>query len=122
MERMLLGEFLGALKAQGVPGPEHFALVCPRCKCVQSAQDLIKSGAGDDFAAVEKYLGYSCVGRWMGAGSARKEPDGLPCNWTLGGLFQLHELEVITPDGEAHPRFMPATPEQAQAHWLAQAD
>ena len=26
---------------------------------------------------------------------------------TLGGLFKIHELEVVTPDGEHHPRFMP---------------
>ena len=115
MDRMGLEEFRAALKAQGVV-PEDLALVCPRCKTVQSARDLIAAGAGEDFDAVENYLGFSCVGRWTGAGSPRKAPDGNPCNWTLGGLFALHELEVITPDGKSHPRFKPATPQQAQAH------
>ena len=44
---------------------------------------------------------------------------GKPCNWTLGGLFALHKLEVVTPDGEKHPRFELATPAEAQAHMAA---
>jgi hypothetical protein len=41
------------------------------------------------------------------------------CNWTLGGLFQMHALEVVTEDGERHPRFEVATPEEAKAHLVA---
>lgn len=115
MERMTLDEFRSALKAQGVKR-EDLALVCPMCKTVQSARDLITAGAGADFEAVEPFIGFSCVGRWTGAGSPRRKPDGQPCNWTLGGFFQLHELEVLTPDGKGSPRFKPATAEQAQAH------
>ena len=116
MQTMTVDEFLGALKAQGVNSHIHFALKCPMCGTVQSAADLIAAGAGADFDAVEKYLGYSCVGRFTGAGSPRKTRDGKPCNWTLGGLFKVHKLEVVTPDGERHPRFEPATPEEAQAN------
>lgn len=115
MIRMTVSEFHATLKSQGVPH-EDFALVCPMCGTVQSARDLIAAGAGADFDAIERYLGFSCVGRWTSAGSPRSEPDGKPCNWTLGGLFSTHKLEVITEDGEAHPRFVPATPEQAQSH------
>lgn len=115
MKTMTITEFHGALIAQGVKR-EDLALICPMCQTLQSATDLIKAGAGADFDAVEKYLGFSCVGRFTGAGSPRKEPDGKPCNWTLGGLFHTHKLEVETPDGKKHPRFEPATPEQAQAH------
>jgi hypothetical protein len=115
MKTMTLDEFQVALKAQGVSSRTQLALKCPRCGTVQSAEDLIAAGAGPDFDAVEKYLGFSCVGRFTGAGSPRKEPDGNPCNWTLGGLFPLHKLEGVTPDGEHHPRFEPATPEEAQA-------
>lgn len=111
---MTLEMFRAALKAQGVPR-EHMAFVCPMCGTVQSANDLIAAGAGNDFSEVEKYLGFSCVGRWTGAESPRKSPDGEPCNWTLGGLFSLHKLEVVTPDGNSHPHFEPATPEQAMA-------
>lgn len=97
MQTMTLDEFHAALKAQGLP-IEDVQFRCPRCKTPQSARDLIAAGAGADFDEVEKYLGYSCVGRF--------DPSQ-GCNWTLGGLFQLHELEVVTPDGAHHPRFMP---------------
>lgn len=97
MQTMTIDEFEAALKAQGVP-IEDVQFRCPRCKTSQSARDLIAAGAGADFDAVEKYLGFSCVGRF----DATKG-----CNWTLGGLFRIHELEVVTPDGKRHPRFMP---------------
>jgi hypothetical protein len=129
MTTMTLDEFKSALKAQGVPNHEHFAFKCPACSTIQSAKDLIKAGAGADFDAVEKYLGFSCVGRFTGQGSswegkgenAKKRPPGTGCNWTLGGLFQIHILEVVTPDGEKHPRFELATPEEAQAHMAKHA-
>ncbi|MFC3163101.1 VVA0879 family protein [Ciceribacter thiooxidans] len=108
-------EFHRRLNAQGVSGRQHVALRCPMCGTVQSATSLIKAGAGSDFDAVEKYLGFSCVGRFTGAGSPREKPDGEPCNWTLGGVFTLHTLEVETTDGKRHPRFEVATPEEAQA-------
>ena len=113
---MTLDEFKAALRGQGVHSIEDWAFICPRCECIQSARDYIAAGAGATFDEVERYLGFSCVGRFSGAPSARKEPDGKPCNWTLGGLFRIHRLEVVTPDGERHPRFEPATPEQAQQH------
>lgn len=116
MKTMTLAQFHATLMAQGVSAREHIALKCPMCGTVQSAADLIAAGAGANFDDVEKYLGFSCVGRFTGAGAPRKEPDGQPCNWTLGGLFTLHKLEVLTPDGERHPRFEPATPDEAQAH------
>lgn len=121
MKTMTVEEFQSALKAQGVKSHEYAALVCPMCGTVQNSKDLIAAGAGKTFDEVERFLGWSCVGRWTKAGSPRKKPDGKPCNWTLGGLFRLHNLEVVTPDGERHPRFEPATPEQAQAHVMSQA-
>lgn len=114
MRTVTLEEFRAEIKAQGLPEREDFAFKCPRCGTVQSARDLIAAGAGEDFEAVEKYMGFSCVGRWTGAGSPRKEPDGKPCNWTLGGLFQFHDLEVDDGEGGTHPMFEPATPEEAR--------
>ncbi len=83
------------------------------CKCLQTAQDLIDAGAGKDLDEVERYLGFSCVGRFTGAASPRSKPDGRPCNWTLGGLFSVHRFEVVTPDGKAHPRFELASRQEA---------
>lgn len=120
MKTMTMDEFKAAVLAQGVPH-EHIAVVCPMCGTIQSGADLIAAGAGADFDAVEKYLGFSCVGRFTGAEGPRKKPDGKPCNWTLGGLFSLHKLEVVTPDGNRHPRFELASPDEAKAHMAARA-
>ena len=110
-------EFRSALRSQGVPR-EHFAFECPSCRTVQSAHDLIAAGAGETFAEVEPYLGFSCVGRFTKDAGAGADGEGprRGCSWTLGGLFQIHELEVVTEDGEHHRRFAPATPEAAQVH------
>jgi hypothetical protein len=115
MLTMTLDEFHAACMAQA-PSSETIVMKCPMCGTLQAGRDLIDAGAGKDFDAVERYLGFSCVGRFTGATSPRKTPDGKPCNWTLGGLFSLHKLEVITPDGVRHPRFELATREEADAH------
>ncbi len=101
METMTLEEYKSAIKSQGVP-IEDVTFHCPSCKKLQSARDLIRAGAGKDLDEVEKYLAFSCVGRF---------DSSQGCDWTLGGLFQIHELEVITPDGKHHPRFMPVANE-----------
>lgn len=116
MKTMTIPEFHAALKAQGVSDRADLAMICPMCGTVQSARDLIAAGAGADFEAVERFIGFSCVGRWSDAGSPRSKPDGKPCNWTLGGFFRTHKLEVIDEEGKAHPRFEVATPEQATIH------
>ncbi|NVN02914.1 MULTISPECIES: VVA0879 family protein [Asaia] len=113
MRKITLDEFLSELKNQG-QAREDAAFVCPMCGTVQSAKSLIAAGAGNSFEEVETKLGYSCVGRWLGSPAPRKKPDGKPCNWTLGGLFRLHALEVTGPDGKDHPFFEIATIEQAE--------
>lgn len=116
MKTMNREDYIETLQAQSVPR-DHFAFRCPMCNTVQSAIDLINAEAGPDFEGVERYLAFTCVGRFTGAGSPRQEKDqGRGCNWTLGGLFQTHKLEVITEDGTHHPRFEPVTAEEAQAH------
>lgn len=117
MRTITIDEFRAELKSQGVKSHIDFAFKCPVCQTVQSARDLIKAGAGQSFDQVERYLAFSCIGRFTNAGAWKKdEPPGRGCNWTLGGLFQLHELTVTTPEGENHPRFELASPEEAQTH------
>ena len=113
MEKISLAEFRSRLKAQGVSDRKHAAFKCPLCKTVQSMQSFICSG--QDESQAEKYIGFSCIGRLTGAGSPRKVPDGKPCNWSLGGLLRLHELEVTDDDGAVHPHFEIASPEEAKA-------
>jgi len=116
MKKMTHAEFMDELRAQGVER-DHMAVVCPMCGTVQSPTSLIRAGAGADFEAVGRYVGFSCVGRWREPRLSPAEAKALgePCNWTLGGLLQTHTMEVVTDDGRSHPHFEPATPEQAQA-------
>lgn len=115
-ERIDVAEFHRRLKAQGVSNSNHFALVCPICGTAQSMASLVAAGATPDQA--ERQIGFSCEGRLTGAGPWSEKPKRRKvrgCDWSLGGLFRVHKLEVLTEDGEANPRFEVATPEQAQA-------
>jgi hypothetical protein len=114
MPEITVDQFHEQMRAQGVPR-KHIAFICPICGTVQSMASLIIAGAGSTEDEVEKYVGFSCVGRWTNAGPHRKgAAAGKGCDWTLGGLLQLHKLIVITPDGEKHPHFVPASPDQAR--------
>lgn len=113
---MTVEEFHAALRAQGVPR-DDLAFKCPICGTIQSAKDLIRAGAGKDFEGVGKFLGFSCVGRFTNAGPHQEgRAPGTGCDWTLGGLFQLHKVEVVDTDGERCPHFEVVTPEEAKAH------
>lgn len=112
-ETISIDEFRARLKAQAVSSRTHAALKCPMCATVQSLQSFIC--AGTDPEQAEKFIGFSCVGRVTGAPGPRKEPDGEPCNWTLGGLLRMHDLEVVDEEGKNHPHFVVASPEEAQA-------
>ncbi len=68
--------------------------LCPSCKTVQSGEDFFATGMVKD--EVLQYLAYSCIGRFSRSKG---------CDWTLGGLFHIHDLEVIDEDGKPHPRF-----------------
>lgn len=103
--RITVDEFHAEIRAQGAASIADVKFICPMCRTHQSANDLIAAGAGATFDDVEKYVAFSCKGRWLGAKTPRDVPDGEPCNWTLGGIFQTHKLEVVTPDGQIHPRF-----------------
>ncbi len=118
MRSITLQEFQSEVRAQGV-AKEDLAFRCPMCGTIQSARDLVAAGAGADFDAVEKYLAFSCVGRWQSAPSGFKSfPAGYQggCDWTLGGLFGAAKLEVVTPDGAKHARFELCTPDEAKRH------
>lgn len=93
-----LDEFHAEIRAQGTSRLEDVTFKCPSCGMLQSAQDLIDAGAGANLDEVERYLAFSCVGRFDSTKG---------CDWTLGGLLTIHRLEVVTPDGQHHPRFEP---------------
>jgi len=67
----------------------EWQFVCPACKTVQTIQDLIDAGVKNE--DLDGYMAFSCIGRFT------KGEKG--CDWTLGGLFQLHTIEVLLEDG-----------------------
>lgn len=117
MRTLSIDEFHQELAAQKAPTIRDLAFVCPMCGTVQSANTLIAAGAGKTFDDVERYLAFSCVGRFLNAQPPRKKPDGKPCNWTLGGLFKTHTLQVVDRDGNLNPRFEIASRQQAEELW-----
>ncbi|MFA5365776.1 MAG: VVA0879 family protein, partial [Candidatus Bathyarchaeia archaeon] len=95
-EEITIEEFNKRLGAQGVE-KEFLTFRCPMCGTIQCAQDLINAGAGKNMDEVADFVGFSCVGRWTHHLPPPKKPGKqIGCNWTLGGLFQLHKLAVIT--------------------------
>jgi hypothetical protein len=116
-EPMTREEFLARLEAQGVPQVLDYAFRCVACGAVQSGRSLVLAGATTE--AAEGSVGYACVGRWTGAGSAvfgagpRAETVG--CDWTIGGLLgSLGRGVRVAWNGRVHERFYLATPEEAQ--------
>lgn len=119
MKSITHDQFKALLNEQGVSSREHWAFICPACKTVQSMALLARNGVPAD--KLDTQIGFSCVGRWNGAGApdfkgARPAKGKLGCNWTLGGLLRIHQLEVSDPRNDnVHPCFELASPEQAQA-------
>lgn len=118
IETITIPELQTRMKAQGVSAREHIAFVCPRCATVQSMSLLGLAGVPAE--RQEAYIGFSCVGRFLNSGPSARgakapgRPGGVGCDWTLGGLFSLHELQVDRGDGEKpQPSFAIATAEQA---------
>lgn len=119
MQTLTVQEFQERMKAQGVTRREDVAFKCPMCKTVQSLADWLDAGIPAEEA--EGKVGFSCIGR------ASKEPQrafekpkpGRGCDYTLGGLIVLNDVEIITEDGRTVPAFELATPEEAQGHAAA---
>lgn len=121
MRTLTIPEFHAELKAQGVERREHLAFVCPICSTVQSGADIM-AATGKPFEEIERFLGFSCVGRFTDTGPHKSgSPPGKGCDWTLGGFLRVHSLEIVDEDGARHPRFELATPAQAQEHAAASA-
>ena len=94
MRTVSFSDFSEEAKRRFGNDPNKWKFKCPHCKTAQSAEDLLAAGVPDD--DVWKYAGFSCIGRF----DAKQG-----CDWTLGGLFQIHEVEIETEDGKKHRHF-----------------
>lgn len=116
-------EFCNRLYNQKMHNSNDLAFVCPVCATVQSVSSLKKVGASVEIAA--RMIGYQCEGDLIGAGPWPNSSDQSDrakqrrairgCNWTLGGHFKIHVLEVLASDVVSMPWFQVATPAQAEA-------
>jgi len=119
MKRMTQDEFLAEAKRRFGDNVRDWKFVCPMCGTVQSVQQLMDAviAAGGKKEDVHGYIGFSCIGRFTGQSDAsisaknRGYKWDKGCNWTLGGLLQFHNLEVLLPDGYHRPTFELADPE-----------
>jgi hypothetical protein len=75
---------------------KNWKFKCVNCGEVQSYHDFKEAGVENP----ENYVYFSCIGRFV---------KSRGCDWTLGGLFQLHKQEVIADDGSKVPTFEFAT-------------
>ena len=78
----------------------NWKFLCPGCGTVQCGQDFL--AAGIDEKEIRENIAYNCIGRLV---------DGKGCDWSLGGLFKLHTVEVVK-DGKPQPCFAFAKTEQ----------
>lgn len=101
-EQITLDQFVTRLQAQGVP-QEHYAFRCVRCGHIQSAVSLARYLPPED---ADNAAYFACEGRFN---------KKVGCDWTLGGLFRIHKLEVLSDEGKIVPVFEPASPEEARA-------
>lgn len=67
---------------------DNWKFVCPCCKHIASILDCKNAGMPSSA------IGFSCIGRWLGAKrEAFGEGEG-PCNYAGGGLFRLNPIHL----------------------------
>lgn len=71
--------------------PRKWKFRCVQCGNVQSHESV--TARNPEIRDTSSWIFFSCEGR---------HTDGVGCDWTLGGLFQIHKLEVIDDRDGAH--------------------
>lgn len=84
--------------------PTTWRFRCVKCNGTQSVMECMEAGMAPEQAF------FSCIGRYKA---------GIGCDWTLGGLFRIHTLEVIDDEGVAHAVFEFADSEAARKEGAA---
>ena len=91
---MTHADWLAEARRRFGPDPKNWAWVCPSCHEEQTMQDFIDAGMTKEDAMGRAY--FSCIGRVV---------KGRGCDWSLGGLLQMHTLEVVDQEGKTRPVF-----------------
>lgn len=64
--------------------PRKWQFKCVQCGNIQSHESV--TARNPDIGDTSSWIFFACEGR---------HTPGIGCDWTLGGLFQIHNLEVI---------------------------
>ncbi|MEK6829046.1 MAG: VVA0879 family protein [Nanoarchaeota archaeon] len=88
---IMFDDWIKELKKRFGDDAKQWKFKCPSCSGVQTCQDFIDM----KIESPEDKVYFSCIGRYV---------EGRGCDWTLGGLFQIHKQTVIK-DGRAVPVF-----------------
>ena len=67
---------------------QKWQFVCPSCGFVASVADYVSAGASDGF------IGFSCIGRLVGAKRSLFEDGPGPCDYAGGGLFNISPVSI----------------------------
>ncbi len=83
------------------PDRKQWKFQCVACGHEQSVVSIRAAHPELTADRVDGVVTFSCEGRLATPPRKReKRPDPAKgCDWTLGGLFQIHQLEVADPDG-----------------------
>lgn len=73
----------------------NWKFICPSCGHIASVIEYKNAGA------TEGQVGFSCIGRYLGAGDEHTfRKSGGPCNYAGGGLIGINPVTVIFPNGK----------------------
>ena len=98
-----LADFVNEAKKRFGDDNRKWKFKCPSCGAIQSAEDFSQLDCfKDKKGEINKFIGFSCIGRFTRENEKEKFKG---CNWTLGGLFQIHALEIEDNDGKMHKHF-----------------
>lgn len=82
---------------------KKWRFVCPMCGNIQSVESMKENNPsiGDDTL---QSINFNCEGRYT---------PNVGCDWTLGGLLQIHTVEILA-DGKAYFSFAFADGNESQ--------
>lgn len=86
--RMTRDEWLARGRELYGDDPRAWKFRCVMCGNVQSAVSVDERNPTLVGKRKDDWIFFSCEGR---------HTEGVGCDWTLGGLFRLHRLEVVWP-------------------------
>ena len=95
MKKLSYEEWISKAKELFGQDSKAWKFKCPSCGHTQSIKSVLEHNPSLNLDDVKNWIHYNCEGRTN---------EGEGCVWALGGLFQIHKLE-ITRNGITIPSF-----------------